>query len=109
MTTVFRSAITAKGNSSFSSVSQEAADKAAQALDDDFCVDCIDCIDCIDCENCVGCIQCMECFDSVGCKQCSLCVNCENCIECHDCMDLIDCRNMADRYPDTAEPSTKKA
>ena len=57
---IFQSAITYKGNSSFSFNSQEEADRRAYVLDCNGCVACTNCIDCTDCKECIACIACSD-------------------------------------------------
>ena len=61
----FYSEVTAKGNSSYSDISQIEADMRARKLDIKgciYCINCINCINCADCINCENCINCMECI-----------------------------------------------
>ena len=63
---IFKSAITYKGNSSFSFNSQEEADRRAYVLDCNGCVDCTNCIDCTNCTNCIDCTNCTNCKECIG-------------------------------------------
>ena len=82
---IFQSAITYKGNSSFSFNSQEEADRRAYVLDCNGCVDCTNCIKCINCTNCKECINCTNCKECTDCIACSDCTYCTNCARCTDC------------------------
>ena len=72
---------TPKGNSSFSFLSLEEADKRAAALDAKGCVDCIECIACVDCDNCFNCINCTDCTDCDSCTYCDDCVDCTGALQ----------------------------
>ena len=71
----FYSEVTAKGNSSYSDISQIEADMRARELDIKGCIDCTNCTNCIDCFNCADCINCEN------------CINCMECIRCDNVMN----------------------
>ena len=78
---VYYSSVTEYGNSSYSELSQEAADQGADYLDRQNCTDCSHCINCINCINCIECRNCRNCTDCINCTDCR---NCRNCINCTD-------------------------
>ena len=79
---MFISSVTPKGNSSFSYISEEDAERNAKALDDASCTNCTDCTDCRDCRDC---------------RDCANCANCANCRYCTDCRDCRGCTNCTEQ------------
>lgn len=65
----YTSAVTSKGNSSYSYTSQADAEQNAFVLDVALCKDCKSCVDCrgcVDCRDCVGCNNLKEMVDIGG-------------------------------------------
>lgn len=76
---MFISKKTVKGNVGYSNISQEAADKQAQDMDDNNCTNCNNCKDCIYCTNCCNNTGCSWCINCNGCINCDNCDNCKYC------------------------------
>ena len=91
---MYYSSVTKNGNSSYSELSQEAADRSADYLDRQNCRNCSRCsrcINCINCRNCRNCRNCTECRNCRNCRNCTDCIKCTDCRNCTDCTDCTDC------------------
>ena len=55
MMTQFFSKVSAKQNTGFSTIDQNAADAQAAQMDAQGCIDCTNCANCIKCKGCVNC------------------------------------------------------
>lgn len=64
----YKSAITPKGNSSYSYKSQTEADERAAQLDANGCTGCTGCTGCVYCRHCTGCVYCRYCTGLIDAK-----------------------------------------
>ena len=88
---MYYSSVTKYGNSSYSELSQESADRCAEYLDRQNCRNCIDCRNCTDCTDCRNCNRCRNCINCTDCSHCRNCTGCINCTECTNCTECADC------------------
>lgn len=102
---MFRSAITPKGNSSTSLVSQKEADFQAQLLDENGNTNCTDshaCYDCRDSNLLRDCRKCSECSNLRNCASCYRCTGCNSStglFECVDCNQVEHLHNIRGAWP----------
>ena len=88
---MYYSSVTKNGNSSYSTISQESADRCADYLDMQNCRDCVNCRNCTDCRECRNCSRCVNCINCSNCSHCRSCISCLDCTECTTCTECTDC------------------
>ena len=88
---MYYSSVTKNGNSSYSTISQESAERCADYLDTQNCVNCVNCRCCVSCKECRNCVGCVNCINCSNCSHCINCIGCLDCTECTNCTECADC------------------